>query len=219
MSGQSHVESFLSNFYTKGCSEIAKRVVKSCVICQLNSVNYNQKTSGITRGESLNTSPGEIVYVDSIHLNSTSAGFKFCVVFVDRVTSYLTAVPVKALKVENILEAVRTYLSIMPFPRVFKSDLGPEYSLKFTTGLSRYGILHEGLLPNRSNQQGNIEVGIKLLRGMLSKLVALNKFGGRDEWTTSLPVVVKNINKSCAYGSPLSRSALQFSPFHHSNPH
>ena len=53
---------------------------------------------------------------------------------------------------------------------------------------------------------------------MLSKLVALDKFGGRGDWTTSLPVVVKNINESCAYGSPLSRSALHFSPFHHSNP-
>ena len=53
---------------------------------------------------------------------------------------------------------------------------------------------------------------------MLSKLVALDKFGGRDEWTTSLPIVVKNINESCAYGSPLSRSALQFGPLHHSNP-
>ena len=158
------------------------------------------------------------MYIDSIHLNCTSAGYKFCVVFVDRVSSYLTAVPVKALKVVNILEAITTYLSIMPFPKNFKSDLGPEYCLKFTTELARYGILHERLLPNRSNQQGNVEGGIKLLRGMLSKLVALNKFGGCDEWTTSLPVVVKNINESCAYGSPLSRSALQFSPFHHSNP-
>ena len=148
----------------------------------------------------------------------TSAGYKFCVVFVDRVSSYLTAVPVKALKVANILEAITIYLSIMPFPKNFKSDMGPEYSLKFSAELAKYGILHHGLLPNRSNQQGNVEIGIKLLRTMLSKLVALDKFGGREEWTTALPVVVKNIKESCAYGSPLSRSALQFSPFHHRNP-
>ena len=110
-------------------------------------------------------------------------------VFLDRVSSYITAIPVKALKVENILEAVKTYLSVMPFPKIIKSDLGPENSLRFTTELSRYGILHEGLLPNRNNQQGNIEIAIKLLRVMLSKLVALDKFGGRDEWTTSLPSV------------------------------
>ena len=161
---------------------------------------------------------GEIVYLDSIYLNSTSAGYKFCVVFVDRVSSYLTVIPVKALKVANIIEAVLVYLSLMPFPKNFKSDLGPEYSLKFSAELAKYGILHEGLLPNRSNQQGNIEVGIKLLRTMLGKLVALEKFGGRDEWTACLPMVVKNINESCAYGSPLCRLAIHFSPFHHSNP-
>ena len=106
---------------------------------------------------------------------------------------------------ENITSAVRTYLSIMPFPRVMKSDLGPEYSMKFNQELSRHGISVQGLIPNRSNQQGSIEQAIKLLRGMPSKLVALDTFGGRDEWPTCLPIVVKNINESCAYGSPLSR--------------
>ena len=83
MSAQSHVETFSSNFYVKGCMEIAKRVVKKCVVYQLNSNNYNQKTSGTAREEALNSSPGEIVYIDSIYLNCTHEGYKFCVVFVD----------------------------------------------------------------------------------------------------------------------------------------
>ena len=189
MAAQSHAESFSANFYGKGCLEIAKKVVKSFVIFQLNSNNYNKKTSGSSRSESLNRSPGEIVYLDSIYLNCN-----------------LTAVPVKALKVANIFEAIKIHLSIMPFPKIFKSDMGPEYIMKFSAELAKYGFLHHGLLPNRSNQQGNVEIGVKLLRTMLSKLVALDKFSGRDEWTTSLPVVVKNINDLCAYGSPLSRS-------------
>ena len=198
--------------------EIAKRVVQKCVVCQLNSNNYNKKTSGTSRAESLDISPGETVYIDSIYLNSTHEGYKFCVVFVDRVSSYITAVPVKALKIDMILEAIKLYLGIMPFPRRFKSDMGPEYGLRLSSELARYGIAHEGLLPNRSNQQGNIEIAIKLLRTMLSKIVALDNFGGRQDWTTALPVVVKNLNESHAYGSPLSRSALYFSPLHHSNP-
>ena len=46
MFAQSHFESFSSNFYTKSCKNIALRVVKSCVICELNRAPYNQKTSG-----------------------------------------------------------------------------------------------------------------------------------------------------------------------------
>ena len=106
MSAQSHVETFSANFYVKGCMEIAKRVVQKCVVCQLNSNNYNKKTSGTSRAESLDISPGETVYIDSIYLNSTHEGYKFCVVFVDRVSSYITAVPVKALKIDMILEAI-----------------------------------------------------------------------------------------------------------------
>ena len=43
MSGQSHFESFNANFYTKNCRNIALRIVKSCVICELNRAPYNQK--------------------------------------------------------------------------------------------------------------------------------------------------------------------------------
>ena len=45
----------------------------------------------------------------------------------------------------------------MAFPRIVKSDLGPEYSMGFTQELSRYGISHEGQIPNTSNQQGSVE--------------------------------------------------------------
>ena len=84
MSAQSHFESFSSNFYTKDCKNIALRVVKSCVICELNRAPYNQKTYGTSGKESLLCRPGEIIYVDSVHLNRSSTGNKYCVIFVDR---------------------------------------------------------------------------------------------------------------------------------------
>ena len=80
------------------------------------------------------------------------------------------------------------------------------------------GIGHVGLLPNRSNQQGNVEIAIKLIRALLNKVVSLSRFGGRSNWTGALPAVVKALNDSHAYNSPLSRSSLFFSPLHHSNP-
>ena len=137
--------------------------MKSCVICDLNRAPYNQKTSGTSRAESLLSRPGELIYIDSIYLNKSSSGNKYCIVFVDRLTSYITAIPVTNLKVENTIAALRTYLSIMTFPRIVKTDLGPEYSMQFTQELSRFGITHEGLIPNTSNQQGSVEQAIKLL--------------------------------------------------------
>ena len=88
----------------------------------------------------------------------------------------------------------------------------------FTQELSRFGISHKGQIPNTSNQQGSIEQAIKLLRGMLCKIVSLNQFGGRDNWEICLPICLKNINESSAYLSPLSRAALTMGPLHYSNP-
>ena len=176
--------------------------MKSCVICELNRAPYNQKTSGTSQEESLLCRPGEIIYVDSIHLNRSSTGNKYCVISVDRLTSFITAVPVTNLKVENIIAALRTFLSTMTFPRIVKSDLGPEYSMGFTQELSRYVISHEGQIPNTSNQQGSVEQAIRLLRGMLCKIVSLDQYGGRENWEICLPIVLKNINESSAYQSP-----------------
>ena len=106
----------------------------------------------------------------------------------------------------------------MTFPRVVKTDLGPEYSMQFTQELSRFGISHEGQIPNTSNQQGSIEQAIKLLRAMLGKIVSLNQYGGRDNWEICLPICLKNINESAAYLCPLSRAALTMGPLHYSNP-
>ena len=218
MSAQSHTDTFSANFYVKNCLELAKRVVGKFLTCSLNSPNYNQKTSGSSRTDELNANPGQTIYMDCIYLNTTDEGYKFCVVFVDRVTSYITAIPLKALQIDTVMEAIRIFLAIMPFPREFKSDLGPEFGLRLTTELSRYGISHVGLLPNRSNQQGNVEIAIKLLRTLLDKIVSIERFGGRQNWTVALPAVIKALNESHAYNSPLSRSSLFFSPLHHANP-
>ena len=86
--------------------------------------------------------------MDYIYLNTTEDGYKFCIVFVDRVTSYISAVPLKALQINTVMSAIRHFLMIMPFPQEFKSDMGPEFGLRLSTELAEYGIGHVGLLPN-----------------------------------------------------------------------
>ena len=106
----------------------------------------------------------------------------------------------------------------MPFVKHLKLDMGPEFGIRLSHALAQYGIIHTGLLPNRSNQQGNVEVAIKLIRALMNKVCSLSRFGGRANWPECLPAVVKALNAIHAYSSPLSRSSLYFSPLHHNNP-
>ena len=100
MSAQSHCDTFSANFYVKNCLDLAKRVTSKCITCSLNSPNYNRKTRGSSRQDELNVNPGQCYYMDCLYLNTTEDDYKYCIVFVDRVTSYISEVPLKALKID-----------------------------------------------------------------------------------------------------------------------
>jgi hypothetical protein len=100
-----------------------------------------------------------------------------------------------------------------PLQRQFGLDHGSELSKKFMEELARFGIEHVGIISQRSQQQGNVERAIGLVKIQLSKLCSLSHFGGRTNWHLTLPRVISTINQTHPYGLPMSRTQLLFSPF------
>ena len=54
MSAQSHCDIFNANFYVKNCLGLAQQIISKCLTCNLNSRNYNRKTSGTSRQDKMN---------------------------------------------------------------------------------------------------------------------------------------------------------------------
>ena len=139
-------------------------------------------------------------------------GYRFCLVIVERLTSFISAIPLKSLNADSTADAIRLFIGIIGFTMSkFSSDYGPEFSTKFTAQLNSMGIDHTSRIPRRSQSQGNVEVAIKILKQTLTKVCASRLTN--TEWDICLPIAVTSINMSNPRGAPLSRLRLMYSPF------
>ena len=141
---------------------------------------------------------------DIAYLPQSSRGYKFCLVLVERLTSFVSAIPLKTLNAESTSNALRLFVSIVGFSMSkFCSDYGPEFGTKFTEQLNKLGIDHASRIPRRSESQGNCEVAIKILKQTLTKVCA-SKLSNK-QWDLVLPLAVTSINMSNPRGAPISR--------------
>jgi hypothetical protein len=157
--------------------------------------------------------------LDVAHLPRSSNGFKYIFVMVERLTSYITALPLRTLKASSLSAAFRIFCGIFPIPSSITTDHGSEFSQKtFTECLASYGVEHKGYIAARSQQQGSAERAIGILKIQLGKLCSISDYGGRKNWHLVLPKVVASLNMSHPYkNTPLSRTNLLFSPFYFGN--
>ena len=80
-------------FYVPNLIEKASKVIKSCLTCMLAQTSYKHKIKGSNRTFENNTQVGEIYVGDIAYLPQSSRGFKFCLVLVERLTSFVSAIP------------------------------------------------------------------------------------------------------------------------------
>ena len=139
----------------------------------LASTSYKHKISGSKRTYENNTQVGEVYFGDIAYLPQSRRGYRFCLVIVERLTSFVSAIPLKSLNAESTSNAIRLFVGIIGFSMSkFCSDYGPEFGSKFTAQLNTMGIEHTSRIPRRSQSQGNVEVAIKILKQALTKVCA-----------------------------------------------
>ena len=156
---------------------------------------------------------GKIWAADLIYLPRSAIGFRYCLTLVERVTSYLAAVPLKTLNSGSVSQAMRLFLSIMPAMDCIVTDHGvADFGSQFATLCESLGIEHGGSTPRRSQAQGNIEVANRIFQNSLAKQCATAN--GRKTWEKFLPRSVQVINSFYPYKSRLSRVQLLMSPFY-----
>ena len=208
---------FSSVFYTPDAAKMARHIIQNCCVCQLNKKHYKPTTSGKNRGNEDNLEPGAIWQIDCIFMPKSKFGFKYILILIDRLTSYVVCIPLRALTVQTTTSALRFFLAIFPWPNSIGSDFGSEFGRGFTKFLAEYGINHINNIPQRSESQGSSEVHIRIFRNMIAKLAA-NTDEKKSDWASLLPRLVATINEFHPHRARLSRTQLLFSPFIHCSP-
>ena len=206
------VNHFNRNFYTRGIENISRKIIAKCLHCTLNLRKRTSIVKGSHRTFEKNLVPGQVWIIDVLVLPRASSGHCFALVFTERLTSYVAALPLKTISNQSICEAFRQFLSIMPACSTIITDHGQsDFGPLFTQECESHGITHSGQIPNRSQAQGSVEISNQILSNQLSKICSSDL--GARYWPKSLSKAVQVINSFHPYNTKFSRTQLLFSPF------
>ena len=125
----------------------------------------------------------------------------------------MTLYPLKTNRVQEVINALKTHLTLFPHFSVAKTDFGPEMSRQLTEFLAMLNILHHSSVANRSQSQGQPEITIKIIRSLMNRITEASNVN-RNKWADMLPFIAQTINSthlSSAKGH--SRAQLLFSPY------
>ena len=204
---------FKSNFWCSGIENALQSIKNSCLICRLNNNRRELAVKGTRRRWQDDSTPGRIWQADILYMPPTCEGHKYILTMSERLTSYVCAIPLKALSVRHVCSAMEIFLSICPQMEEVHSDHGSsDFGGGFTELLESFGIRHGGALPNRSQAQGSVESSNRLIQNQLNKVCA--ETGSSKQWHKALPKVIQALNSFHPYKSPFSRKQLLYSPFH-----
>ena len=204
------------NFYTPNLSGLMKLIKDGCCVCTLTKRNYKRKVSGLTRDFEDSTSPGQHIQADVMYLPKDKFNYKFCLIVIDRLTSYLSAFPLKELTSTSCTEALKNYLNCYPPPETLSTDGDGVFSSIFQQTCNKYNIFLKTNIPKNSNAVGSAESGIKIFRDLAIK-TAHQTVNGRAEWSSLLPLIIQSYNNKPPYNLEISRSHLFLSPYFHTD--
>lgn len=164
---------FNSSFYATELDKLATTIVKSCVICQICKNSYIRKQIGQARTFESDVTPGKIICSDIIYLpRDNSTQDKYLVLFTDRLTSFVSGVPIKVINYTTVANALYQYICHYPCPKVLQVDGGPEFSGKFEEFCHKYQILVKTSIPRSSQTNGAVESSVKSCKTILTKVCA-----------------------------------------------
>ena len=200
------------NFYTPNLNKIARQVKNDCVICTLCKRNYKHKAVGLERKFENNENPGKHLVADVVYLNQDNLGYKYCLLLVDRLTSYTTAYPMKKLDSTSCAAGLRSYLHTLPPPLTLSCDGDGSFSSTFQKVCEQNDILLKTNIPRNSNTVGTAEVAIRHFRNLAIQ-AAHATTQGRSNWSVLLPIILKTFNNKAPYDHLVPRAKLFLSPF------
>ena len=180
-----------SKFIWSNINKDIRNWTRNCLKCQSSKINRHTKSPV---GKFPPTSSRfEHVHVDLVGPFPSSNGYRYIFTCVDRFTRWPEAIPIKDIDTETVAKAfIETWISRYGVPVSITSDRGSQFeSTLFSKILSVLGIQRFRTASYHPQANGLVE---RFHRQLKSSLIATIK--DRNEWTTSLPIVLLGIRTS-----------------------
>ena len=100
-------------FYVPDVHKKAAKVIEACLSCLLASSSYKKMISGTSRTHEDDTTVGKTYVADIAYMPPSRRGYRFCLVLVERLTSFISAIPLKTLTAESAANAIRLFIGVI----------------------------------------------------------------------------------------------------------
>ena len=119
---------FNTSFYTQ--------IIQGCVICRLNRNVYKHNTSGEHREFQNDLTVGAICCSDVAHLPKSKNGFKYVLLFCERITSYISLTLLN-MRTQAVLTVVHSRVTHLELDTLLDFDIGmPDLYEKLAKAIS-----------------------------------------------------------------------------------
>ena len=138
-----------------------KTAIDKCEVCQSSRPSLPVDTFITTTSEE----PMAQVSVDLFQV-----GNSHYLLLVDRYSGYPMVTKLKSLTSETVIQRLNHWFLSFGYPRVLRSDGGPQFRSRFAKFCSDNGIRHEVSSPYNSQSNGHAEAGVKNVKGLIVKV-------------------------------------------------
>ena len=209
----------LRNIFEKCFSQISKEenifriTVEACGICLLNKTNYVKKQK-MAKRTVRPLQPFETLVCDiaSALPATRSGGHTSCLIGACALTGFAVAIPLKTNTSADMITAMKQVFQYYGLPALLITDYAQYWGSDFSIFLSRIGVNHYKINSKRSDEAGNAERLICLLRERLQKFCLSGDPDLRHRWNENLWSVLYSFNKEPRTGTKISRNQLFFGP-------
>ena len=188
-----------------------KKVIESCSVCLLQSANYIRKQSTVRRTINPQYSY-ECITLDVANALplTKDTNYNSALIGADFVSGFAFCVPLKQCGTQDMIEAMKQLILHYGRMGTVITDMASYFGSDFSKFLHKNGIEHYKVNSKRSNEVGNSERYICLLRERLTRFCLSADRNSRHEWDRNLYSILSSFNAEPRTGTKIARAQLFF---------
>ena len=145
-------------------------IISSQMTCEACIRHTPSKTPGAPLPKEMAQGPMEVMAADLFELNQ-----KHYLVLVDRFSGYPLHKQLRSLSTKAITTQLYNWFLTLGFPRVIRSDNGPQFRTEFADFCETHAILHETSSPYNPRSNGLAEAAVKNVKTVIRKAKELGE--------------------------------------------
>ena len=213
-----HFESMFSNPNYKKYSKAARL---NCAVCTMN-IPCKKKNFTMNPDEKTALPVWYKVHVDAVeNLPRANSGKKYLIIYVCASSGFTQARATRTLNASEITRVTDEVLAGFSICKIMMTDFGPAFrSREFAELMEFWKINHSKFTPQRPQENGIAEAGVKNFRERLENIILGDGFNARNDWDKYLTRGVIYFNNSPLYPSinTVTRHDMMFSNLKYHTP-